>query len=79
MTLPSDVLVVLALGRQDAQRPVHREESTGKGCIHHAHLLLFWREADHFTGAGEELLDNHVCIGVKGDRFNSQQVAIDHF
>ena len=81
--LPSDVLVVLALGRQHAQRPIHREESTGKWCIHHAaphaHLLLFWREADHFAGAGEELLDNHVCIGVKGGRFNSQQLAILHF
>ena len=81
--LPSDVLVVLALGRQHAQRPVHREQSTGKWCIHHAvphaHLLIFWREADHFTGAGEELHDNHVCIGVKGGRFNSQQLAILHF
>ena len=59
--LPSDILVVLALGRQHAQHPVHREESTGKWCIHHtaphAHLLIFWREADHFTGAGEELLE----------------------
>ena len=52
-------------------------------CIHHAaphaHLLLYWWEADHFAGVGEELLHNHVCIGVKGGRFNSQQFAILHF
>lgn len=45
---------------------MHSEERRGKGWIHDVELVLFRVEADELSGAGEELVDKHVCIGVLG-------------